>query len=251
MKVLGIETSTSVNSVAIIDEDKVLCELSINIGVTHSSYLMSNIDSILRFVSLKISDIDGFAISCGPGSFTGLRVGFSLVKGLSFTLKKPIVGIPSLDALAYRYSLFKDKIKYQFNLRKVNTLICPMIDAKKNEVYFSLYSNYKNSFVKISGERASSIEEAINFMKRYKYDFIVFLGDGSVKYLKSIEMNFKNFSLAPVSLRFPRADTVAELGLMRIKDNEVDEFDKLLPFYLRKPDAYLSKESKKEKRIKK
>ncbi|MFH1823632.1 MAG: tRNA (adenosine(37)-N6)-threonylcarbamoyltransferase complex dimerization subunit type 1 TsaB [Candidatus Firestonebacteria bacterium] len=242
MKVLGVETSTSVNSVALIDEDKVLCELSMDTGLTHSSYLMSNIDLILKFTSMKISDIDGLAISSGPGSFTGLRVGFSLIKGLGFALNKPVVGVPTLDALAYRYSLVKDKVKYRFNINKnIDTLICPMIDAKKNEIYFSLYSNFENSFVKLTKEKSLPVEDAVIFIKKYKFNFIVFLGDGSIKYLKVLEKRFKNFSLTPTSSKFPKADTVAELGLMKIKNNEIDKFNELLPFYLRKPDALLRK----------
>lgn len=233
MKILGIETSTGVNSVAIVTEEKVLCEISLDAGPTHSSYLMNNIELILRYTSLKISDIEGIAVSCGPGSFTGLRVGISLAKGLAYASKKSIVGIPSLDALAYK------------NYGR-GVIVCPMTDAKKNEVYFSLYTNHNNKFRKLIRERSSVIEDAVSLIKEYYYETIIFAGDGSVKYMDYLKKKFKRFNLAPVSSRFPSASAVADLGIIRIKNNDIDDFNQLLPFYLRESDAKMRKKSNAE-----
>lgn len=242
MKILGVETSTGVNSIAIIDEERVLIELTADSMLTHSACLMSNIDFALKNASMKIQDLDGFAVSAGPGSFTGLRVGFSLVKGLSFTTKKPLVAVPSLDALAFGYSMHGGKINSINGAKKeFSVLICPMIDAKKNEVYFSLYSNHKNNFVKITGDKSLLPEEAAGFIKKTKYENLIFMGDGAVKYFELLKNNLKNISLAPVSLRYSKASTVAELGLVKIKNKDIEDFDKILPFYLRKPDAEIAR----------
>lgn len=102
MKVLGIDTSTSCGSVGLIDDDSIIAEYHLNIAVTHSERLLGAIEFVLREARCTMEDLDGWAISLGPGSFTGLRIGVSTIKGLAFATQKPVAGVPTLDVLAHR-----------------------------------------------------------------------------------------------------------------------------------------------------
>src|SRR5512137_274131 len=126
MYILGIETATKTGGVAIVSEQGVVAEYTLNIEVTHSERLMSTVDRVLADTGLTISNIDGFGISIGPGSFTGLRIGLSTVKGLAFTTGKRVAAVPTLKALAWN-------IPYPLHP------VCPLLDAKKKEVYAALY----------------------------------------------------------------------------------------------------------------
>ena len=126
MKILGIDTSTSCGSVGLIDGDSVIAEYLIDIPVTHSERLLGSIEHVLRQAGCSTGELDGWAISLGPGSFTGLRIGVSTIKGLAFATQKPVAGVPTLDVLA-------------FNISPTPYLICPVLDARKGEVYAAFY----------------------------------------------------------------------------------------------------------------
>ncbi|RKY01883.1 tRNA (adenosine(37)-N6)-threonylcarbamoyltransferase complex dimerization subunit type 1 TsaB, partial [Candidatus Poribacteria bacterium] len=126
MRVLGIDTSTTTGSIGLIDGDKVVAEHVLDVMETHSSRLMPAIDQMLKKAGLSIWDVDLIAVSKGPGSFTGLRVGVATAKGLAYALRKPIVGVPSLDVLAFGVKFF-------------DGLICPLLDARRGEVYGAIY----------------------------------------------------------------------------------------------------------------
>ena len=128
MRILGVDTSTSCGSLGLIDEDGVIAEYALFREETHSARLVPAIQALLREARININEIDGMAISLGPGSFTGLRVGLSAVKGLALATEKLVVGIPTLDALAS-------------NLPFTPYLICPILDARKGEVYTALYKD--------------------------------------------------------------------------------------------------------------
>jgi len=126
MKILAIETSTMMGSVAVMDKTQLIAEYRLNIKGTHSERLVRIIDEVLKDSGLEFKDLDGYAVSIGPGSFTGLRIGITTVKGLAFVTRKPVAAIPTLDALACNIPFSQ----YQ---------ICPMLDARKKEVYTALY----------------------------------------------------------------------------------------------------------------
>ncbi len=126
MYILGIETSTKTGSVAIVSEDGVIAQYSLNIEVTHSERLMSTVDRVLTDTGFQIADMDGYAVAIGPGSFTGLRIGLAAVKGLALVTGKPVAAVPTLKALAW-------------NLPYAAYPVCPMLDARKNEVYAATY----------------------------------------------------------------------------------------------------------------
>ena len=101
MKILGIDTATMISGIGVVENDHTLADFRYDVKFTHSEVLLSHIDKLLKDLNLKLGDLDGFSVSVGPGSFTGLRIGLATIKGLSFASGKPVVGIPTLDALAF------------------------------------------------------------------------------------------------------------------------------------------------------
>lgn len=205
MKVLGIETATSVCSVALVEENKVLIEYNYDLGIVHSSKLLQSIKELFKNLDTDIFQIDGIAVSKGPGSFTGVRVGVTFAKGLAFASGKPIVGIPTLEALAYQY-VYPDK------------LICPVIPSRKNEFYFGVFKNKNGKIERVMKERALPYEKIVSLIKKPT----VLIGD--------IEKD-------NVLQYFPRASAVASLGLQRIKKGKFDRAASLVPLYVRKPEV--------------
>ena len=129
MKVLAIDTSANVASVAICDGRKLICEYTLNSGLIHSETMLSMVESALKSAHLSVDDIDVFACTVGPGSFTGVRIGVSIIKGLAFGKNKPCVGVPTLDALAYNVCDFSG-----------DRIICAVMDARRNQLYNALYT---------------------------------------------------------------------------------------------------------------
>lgn len=222
MKILAIETSTLMGSVAIMEERGLIAEYCLNIKTTHSERLMKTIDTILKDLSLTIKDIDGYAVSIGPGSFTGLRIGLGTIKGLAFVTNKPVKAIATLDALAYNIPFSKYHI-------------CPMLDARKKEVYTSLYCYKEN------GELLKLIDDSVIrpeiFLKDIKAP-TVFLGEGAGIYRGLIkEILRDNAHFAPLAKQLPSAANIAELGLKAILSGRKEDPEKLVPKYIRKSEA--------------
>ncbi len=222
MKILGIDTSTSCGSVGLIDGDSVIAEYLLDIPVTHSERLLSSIEHVLRQAGCSTEDLDGWAISLGPGSFTGLRIGVSTIKGLAFATQKPVAGVPTLDALA-------------FNITPTPYLICPILDARKGEVYTGFYRYEEgNNLKRISVYQAISPEDLTSKIE----ERTIFLGNG-VKtygdYLRNAVPALAAF--VPASLNLPHGSTVARLGLERLRRNEVLDLSTFTPIYVRASEA--------------
>lgn len=222
LKVLAIETSTMAGSVALVDGDELMSEYLLNIKVTHSERLLPAIDCIMRDAKMPISEVDGFAISIGPGSFTGLRIGASTIKGLAFATNKPVVGIPTLDALAE-------------NLLFADCLICPILDARKREVYTALYKrDEKNKLRKLTTDLAIKPGD---LLKRIQ-ERVVFLGDGIDVYHALIREELRDLALfAPPNLRLPRAANVATRSLEEFRKNNTLDLNTFTPSYVRRSEA--------------
>jgi tRNA threonylcarbamoyladenosine biosynthesis protein TsaB len=223
MRILGVDTSTSCGGLGIIDDDEVVAEYAFCREETLSARLIPAIQALLEQARLTLDEIDGIAISLGPGSFTGLRVGLSAVKGLALTAERPVVGIPTLDALAY-------------NLPFTPSLICPIVDARKGEVYAALYKQGGGGSV----ERLTPYQvlSPSTLMERIPPQETVFLGDGVEVYGEFIKGHLGERAVfAPLNLRFLRGTTVADLGLKRIMRGERDDVSSLVPIYVRQSDA--------------
>ena len=218
-------------SIALVDGEELIAEYLLNIETTHSERLLLAIDCVTRDAKIPIGAIDGFAISMGPGSFTGLRIGISTTKGLAFAAEKPVVGIPTLDAMAE-------------NLAFTDYLICPIIDARKKEVYTALYKrDEKNRLEKLTPDLAINPRDLV---KRIR-ERVIFLGSGIRIYQTLIEEELLDLALfAPFNLGLPRAASIARLGLKEFEKNNTLDLHTFTPTYVRASEAEIM--AGKEKR---
>ena len=231
MIVLSIDSSSKVATAALFSEDTLLGEYVLNNKREHSVILMNMIENLLKDCNLTIDDVDGYIISKGPGSFTGLRIGMATVKGLSFGSNKPYVSISSLKSLAYNVSPFTG-------------LICPIIDALRENVYTALFKNKNGKLEKILDYTPMDMCDLIDLLKEKEED-VIFVGDGVLKHKQYILENFEKAKFAPAHLNLVRASSLAELGLDLLKNGLYDSPDSA-PIYLKKPQA----ERELERRLK-
>ncbi len=220
MLVLGIETSTGIGSVALIDDKGLLAEYRINIGMVYSERLMIAIDRLLSDTGTGIEKLDSIAVSIGPGSFAGLRVGLATAKGIHVATGKPIAPVPSLDAIAQ-------------NLKFAGRQICAMIDARKKEVYAAIYENGKNSGIRRTTDYMTDKPERV---LAHITSETIFVGDGAELYRDIIINSLGEQALFAPKGFAPSAVTVAELGADMIRNGTRHE-EVLIPLYLRKPEA--------------
>lgn len=223
MPVFAIETTSLAGSIAIIDESRVISEITLNVRATHSEKLMAAIDRLLCDSGLDIDDMDCIAVSIGPGSFTGLRIGLSAAKGLAYATGKPLIGVPTLDAMA-------------LNIPFSSYLICPMQDAKKGEVYAALYRPGTIWPEKITDDIAIDPADLAGMIS----ERTVFLGDGVSRYRDILKAKLGElYNEAPIPLRLPRASNVALLAQKRLEIGAVEDPFTMLPRYIRKSEAEL------------
>lgn len=223
MKLLGIDSATEAASCAIIDDDKLLGEITFNYKKQHSVIIMNMIDYLLKNLNLSVDDLDGFAVSKGPGSFTGLRIGMAVVKGLSEGSKKPFVSVSSLDTMAY-------------SLAYTNGIICPIIDALRNNVYTALYTFENNKLNKISDYMAISVDDLIKMLKDYNLP-VTFIGDAMPKFRETFETKLDKVNFAPAHLNLVKASGLCELGINLMREVKFDNPLSSAPIYLRKSQA--------------
>lgn len=225
MRIIGIDTSTEIGGIGIIEDEKILAEYNFQVSNTHSNQLMPLLDEILKRLKLKIGQIDVFAVALGPGMFTALRIGVGTIKGLGYALNKPIVGIPTLDSLAV-------------NLKFVNRLICPVMDARRNEVFTAIYQGGEE-LQRISDYLCLPIEEVLEMLD----EPTIFLGDATDEYRNVIESSAKDAIIADPVFDLPRGANVAMLGMKKLQSEDVDEqifkdnVFTLTPLYIRKSQA--------------
>jgi tRNA threonylcarbamoyladenosine biosynthesis protein TsaB len=221
MKVLGIDTSTSCGSVGLVDEGRIIAEHLLNTPVTHSERLLAAIDLVLQEGGCSIKDLDGWAISLGPGSFTGLRIGVSTVKGLSYATGKPVAGVPTLDALASQVSF-------------TPYLICPVLDARKKEVYASFYRYGQENLERQSPYQAIRPEHLIKTIE----ERTIFIGEGVRTYGSLLKTSLPSLaSFASSSLNILHGSTVAALGLDLLRRGETLDLSTFTPIYIRPSEA--------------
>jgi tRNA threonylcarbamoyladenosine biosynthesis protein TsaB len=223
MKILALDTATKSCSVALTDNGSLSAELTINKDQTHSKHLMELIHSVFGIAGFGLSDVDGFAVTIGPGSFTGLRIGISTIKGLAHALSKPVVGISSLKALAWQCA-------------DQSHLICPFLDARKGEVYWATYRFDATRLTQKTAARATAPEAAVENIR----EPCVFIGNGVQLYRKQIETALGSFAyFVPKAHQILRASSIAFLSMERFKAKDTDEILSLIPEYIRKSDAEL------------
>lgn len=225
MKILAIETATVAGSVAIVDDiSGLIGEVRVDVKIAHSERLMPSIEWLLNSSGLSIREIDAFAVSIGPGSFTGLRIGLSTAKGFAYATGKPLVPVPTLDAFARTLPFCK-------------YMICPMLDARRNEIYTGLYRWEDGICRKIVSETAISPEELLKQIK----EPVVLMGEGIKRYRDLITDTLGDYAIfAPPSKMSPAASEVAGLAMEMLGLGIITDPVTLTPFYIRKSEAELN-----------
>ena len=187
MKLIAIDSSGLVASVAIMVDQNIVAEYSTNFKKTHSQTLLPMLDEIVKMVDFQLEEVDAIAVSNGPGSFTGLRIGSATAKGLALALKKPIVAVPTLEGLAY-------------NVYGTDRLICPIMDAKRQQVYTAVYEYVENRLHVCMEQKAMSVVELLDSLKEMNRK-VLFLGDGVEVYKdKVVEVLGDQADFAPAHL---------------------------------------------------
>ena len=231
MKILGIDTSAKFCNLSLIEDEDIIVEHAINDSrKKHSSILVPTIKDLLKTIDLKIEEINGIAVSIGPGSFTGLRIGLCVAKGLCYARSLPLLGIPTLDAMA-------------FPLKEIPYLICPVLESKKDEIYDVVFRGGE-SLQRIMDYKCEDIQSLLARLSPLK-EKKIFLGDGIKKYRDIIKEKIgKDALFIDSQLNLPVATSIAFLGLNKIKKGEEDDISTLSPFYLRKSEAEIIWEKK-------
>lgn len=241
MKILGIDSSGLVASVAVVEGDVLVGEYTTNYKKTHSQTLLPMLDELKKMTELDLSTVDAIAIASGPGSFTGLRIGAATAKGLGLALNKPLVEVPTLEGLAYR-------------LWGSSSLVCPIMDARRNQVYTGIYEfgkervgasqEWKHILKTVMEQTAIDIRELLEELGRLDRS-VTFLGDGVAVYRKVIEEECPvPFDFAPAHVNAQGAGSVATLGAVYYALGRTVTAAEHQPEYLRKSQAEREKEEK-------
>lgn len=220
MRILAIDSSGLVATVAILEKNSMLAEYTLNYKKTHSQTLLPMLDEIVKQLDFDLETIDAIAVAAGPGSFTGLRIGSATAKGLGLALDKPVIPVPTVDALAY-------------NVWGVNDVVCPMMDARRNQVYTGIYAFEGNELKVLEPQMAvdiSEIAEKLNALGRE----VVFLGDGWPVYeAKLAELLTVPYMTAPAHMSRQRAGALAALAMCYAKEGKMETAVEHQPDYLR------------------
>lgn len=228
MKILAIESSGMTASVAIATEEKIIAQYTINYKLTHSQTLLPMIDEIVKFTNQDIKEIDYFAVSAGPGSFTGLRIGSATAKGMALALDKEIVTVPTLEAMAY-------------NFMNYDGVICPMLDARRDRVFAGIYKFTDGKLQKIYNQDVDTVDEIIARINECNTKAIL-LGDGSHVYKEKLQEKLNiEFTIASAHMAFQSAASVAVLAMEMIENGKAESGDKHKPIYLRPSQAEMEK----------
>ena len=220
MKILGLDSSGIVASVAIVEDDVLIAEYTVNYKKTHSQTLLPMLDEIAKMTELDLNSIDAIAVAAGPGSFTGLRIGSATAKGLGLALKKPLIAIPTVEGLAY-------------NLYDISGLICPIMDARRKQVYTGIYRFTDHQLKVVEDQMAVPMETVIEKLNQYG-ETVTFLGDGVPVFHELIaEKMTVPYSFAPAHVNKQRAAAVAALGEIYYRQGKTETAMEQVPDYLR------------------
>ncbi len=234
MKILGLDSSGIVASVAVVEDDILVAEYTVNYKKTHSQTLLPMLDEIAKMTELDLNTIDAIAVAAGPGSFTGLRIGSATAKGLGLALKKPLVAVPTVEGLAY-------------NLYDTQGLICPIMDARRKQVYTGIYRFEDHRLVTVEDQMAVPMEELITKLNAYQQP-VTFLGDGVSVFKDMIaEKLTVPYTFAPAHVNKQRAAAVAALGLVYFKEGKIQTAMEHIPDYLRVSQAERERAEREKK----
>ena len=234
MKILGIDSSGLVASVAIVEDDRLVAEYNLQYKITHSQTLLPMLEEIRNRIHLDMQTIDAIAVAAGPGSFTGLRIGAATVKGLGLALGKPIIPVPTLEGMAY-------------NCYGTDLLVCPIMDARRNQVYTGLYIFEKEDRIRMKSvmeQTAVGFDELaakLNVLGRE----VLFLGDGVPVFAEAMKELLRiPYYFAPAHMNRQRAASVAALGKEKFEQGIFEDAADQAPEYLRLSQAERERQEK-------
>lgn len=220
MRILALDSSGLVASVAIMEEEQTIAEYTVNYKKTHSQTLLPMLDEIVKMTEMDLNTIDAIAIAGGPGSFTGLRIGSATAKGLGLALGKPLIHVPTLEGLAC-------------NLYGCSSLICPIMDARRNQVYTGVYRLNESGLQVVKEQMAIDVRvlaEQLNALG----EAVTFLGDGVPVYREQLEEKLTvPFTFAPANMNRQRAASVGLRGFQYYREGRIESAAEHQPDYLR------------------
>ncbi len=229
MKILGIDTTTDILSLAIVESKKIIFDYMVSTPeITHSSMLVLSLREIMKITRVNINELGGIAVSIGPGSFTGLRVGLATAKGLAFSLSIPIIGVNSLDAYALRWN-------------ELPGILCPIIKARQDDYYFTFFKKEKNNdrLIRLEDYQCLDWMSINRIFDKYNEKIFVFgeglgevISDNQTKYFKEDKVVLVVREQEP-----PGARNIALMGQERLLQNKEDDVYKISPFYIKKSAA--------------
>jgi len=220
-KLLAVDTATESCGVAVITDGRIQAELSLVHGETHTKHIVTAIDEALGLAGAALTEIDAFAVTRGPGSFTGLRIGISTMKGMAFAAGKPIIGVSSLEVLAYQ-------------AEGDSRLVCPMIDARRNEIYWRIYRRKAGTLTPVTSERVGSVNHLADEID----ESCMFIGNIAPRFTTQLLQLVKQTSQwAPAGDNAIRPAVLAQLAWQRFNLGRVDNVKTFVPIYIRKSDA--------------
>lgn len=226
MKTLAIDTSGKAAGIAILSDSHTLYEIYINTGLNHSLVLLPELNKALNTLKLELKDLDLYVTTTGPGSFTGLRIGLSTLKGFAVSQNKPLVGVSTLEALAH-------------NIYAKDVLICPILNGPMEEIYTALYRyNDKAGYEVVINDLITDIPTLVKHINSP----VIFLGEGAMRWqgvLRELLPDYARF--APETLNICRASVIASIGLEKYRKHETQDMVSLIPTYLRASEAELKK----------
>ncbi len=220
MKILALDSSGLVASVAVAEDDTLLGEYTVNYKKTHSQTLLPMLDEVVRMIELDLNTVDAIAIAAGPGSFTGLRIGSATAKGLGLALGKPLIAVATTEALAY-------------NLYGVRDWICPMMDARRSQVYTGIYRFENGRLMTYKSQAPVAVSEIAGELNALGQE-VIFLGDGVPVYQELLASLVKApYQFAPAHVNRQRAASVAALGMLYAREGRFETAAEHRPEYLR------------------
>ena len=231
MKILAIDSSGLVASVAVVEDDNMLAEYTINYKKTHSQTLLPMLGEISKMIELDLKSVDANAVAAGPGSFTGLLIGSATAKGLGLALDKPLISVPTVDALAY-------------NLCGTDKLICPLMDARRSQVYSGIYEFIGEDLHILEAQAPVPVEDMVKRLNELGRE-VIFLGDGVPVYREKIEeLITVSHRYAPAHMNKQRAGAVAVLAEKYFREGKTETAAEHQPVYLRMSQAEQEREKK-------
>ena len=233
MPILALDTATMVSSVAIASPDKLLAEVTLQTKLTHSEVLMPHVQQVLAMTNIKKTELDAIAVSVGPGSFTGLRIGLAAAKSMAYALGIPIVGVSTLEAMAWHYPV-----------PGIYTLC--VLDAQKGDVYAGLYSWQQEAVHLVKPVEVMPFAEVIDFCQTLDRP-VVIIGDIAQKKQALIRAAGSNIIAAQPHMIMPRAANVAMLAQQKLAAGRTDEVMTLEPLYIRRSEAEVLWEKRQQK----